>query len=183
MELVDQDVDVSGIMSETSRQRLYNQHVTEQLSNGVGTINANTLLYEMPGKLTIDAEAARKAALQAAVDKARPTLVQAAAFQRTKEPHKAAQYMNNLLACARVNENATTGLQWSNKSELLDLYGLFCCQHQDHEVRGEMARALSLTQDEQQSILDAVESGQFRGGVDAGVADDSRAKAADKSFF
>jgi hypothetical protein len=178
LEMADQDVDIASIIGENSRMQLYEQHVAEQLASGSGTVDAHTLIDTLPERLQIDASKAKRKAQELAKGKVRPTLTQAIAHYRKKEHGNAVKYLNNLLACVRVNEDAGKGLQWNSRKELVDVYGLFCSGQTDEQVRSEMATALGLSDEEQTQMLEAVASGAFES--DGAVAREEREP---ESFF
>ena len=178
LELVEQDIDITGIIGENSRMQLYEKHIAEQLSSGAGTVDAAELTATLPSQLQLDGAKAKRKAQDLAKGKVRPTLVQAMAYHRTKDHGNAVKYMNNLLACVRVNDGAAEGLKWDSRKELIDMYGLFCTGNVDEQVRGEMASALAITEEEQASMHEAVDSGVF----DLGGAQASSEREAE-SFF
>jgi hypothetical protein len=182
LELADQDVDVSSFVGEGMSMQLYEQHITEQLSNGVGAIDTERLLQGIPEQLQIDAKKARSRAEYLAKNKVRPTLVQALAYQRTKDNHAAVKYMRNLMACARVDAGAAKGVKWDSKKELLDLYGLFCSSSKDDSERGELGGVLRLSAEEQSDMRAAVDSGAYEEGG-GGMARAGGSGREPESFF
>jgi hypothetical protein len=179
LELVEQDADISAVLNASARMQLYQDHVSKQLGTGIGTVDVNRLLETLPAQLELDAKAAQKSATTLAKDKARPTLVQAFAAYRTKDNSLAVKYLNNLLACARVNPEAGSVVKWGSRKEIADVYGLFCAAQKDVGVRKEMGDLLQLDEEEQTDMQQAVDSGNF--GAAASVASNDSQKK--ESFF
>jgi hypothetical protein len=179
LELVDQDADVSAVLNPSARMQLYQDHVSKQLGTGIGTVDVERLLETLPAQLELDAKAAKKSATTLAKDKGRPTLVQAFAAYRTKDHSLAVKYLNNLLACARVNPEVAKAVKWGSRKEIADVYGLFCSAQEHADVRKEMGDLLQLDEEEQTGMQEAVDSGSF--GASASVASSDAHKR--ESFF
>ena len=165
LELVDQDADVASVLGHGARMKLYEDHVAKELSSGVGTIDAEALVGELPAKLQLDAKAAKEAAGKIAKDKARPTFVQSMAGYRTKDHTAAVKNLKNLLACARVRAPDEGVVKWDAKKEVGDMYGLFCTEVKDAAARTEMAELLRVGQEERTSLQEAADSGTFSAGA------------------
>ena len=178
LELADQDVDVTGVVGEGMRMQLFEQHVNQQLSSGTGNVDPEELMQRIPEKLQIDVEKAKKRVSSRAQDKMRPMLVQALAFQRTNDHSAAVKYMHNLVSCARLHSDASSSLKWDNKKELSDMYGLFCTSAQDAGERSELGSLFGLSEDEQQSLQKAADSGELATGKNMATQ-----KRENESFF
>lgn len=165
LELVDQDADVGSVLGHGARLKLYEEHIAKQLSAGVGTIDAEQLLTELPARLQLDSKAAKEAAQSIAKDKARPTFVQSMAGYRTKDHASAMKNLKNLLACARVRTPDEATVKWDAKKEVGDMYGLFCTEVKDAGAREEMAELLRVSAEERASLQEAADAGTFSAGA------------------
>jgi hypothetical protein len=180
LQLVEQDVDISSVVNESMRMNLYQQHVVDTLSSGVGTVDAAKLLFGLPSELKLNAKAAQTMAVSLAKRKARSTLVQAFAFYRTKDYQQVVKYLSNLMACARLSDTVATEVKWDSKQELLDVYSLFCTSSKDSEVRDEMGRVLGIETADQLAMQQAVDSGEFGSSAKASVGSGDKEP---ESFF
>jgi hypothetical protein len=182
LELKEQDIDVASILAENVRMQLYEHHVSDQLSGGLGALDRERLLEGLPSDLGLDVKKAAAKAAYTAKSKARSVMVQAFAYYRTRDYDAAVKYVNNLVACATLCDSELgKDVKWDAKEEVLDVFGLYCDRTPDAAARDRAAKVLRLAEDEAKSVVEAVDAGTY--GVGSGGPTSGGSKRETESIF
>eukprot|EP00878_Enallax_costatus_P008337 GHUV01008715.1.p1 GENE.GHUV01008715.1~~GHUV01008715.1.p1 ORF type:complete len:884 (+),score=360.27 GHUV01008715.1:261-2912(+) len=179
MKMHGEGVTVSKALEEPQRRMLLRKEIDKKLNDGKAEFDANFLLKELPSILAIDDRRVRMLLKELVGARKRMLLVQAVSQHRQRRPGDAATSMSNLISAYRAQpeehpEGGSVGVvQWGEREELKELYGIFCTKVTDQSKRDELAGLFGLTEEDKLDVITSTDK----------QADKAKQEQEEEAFF
>ncbi|KAF8060559.1 SULTR2 [Scenedesmus sp. PABB004] len=153
-------VSIPKMLEEPQRRMLLRKEIDRRLNDGKGEFDADLLLRELPAVLDIEDRRVRMLIKELVGARKRMLLVQAVSQHRQRRPGDAVTSLLNLVSAYRAApEESAPGagsvgvVQWGEREELKDLYGIFAAKVADAAKREELAGLFGLSPEDTADIL------------------------------
>ncbi|PNW77802.1 hypothetical protein CHLRE_10g452450v5 [Chlamydomonas reinhardtii] len=169
---------VDQLLEEVTRRNLFRKEVIKKVTDGSGETDVSYFKELLPAALQLPENKIRIIVKEEVSTRKRMLLVQAVSQFRQRRVNEAVVSLQNLLSCLALMPEDKP-MPWKERSELQEVFGLYCAKEESEAKRTALRHALGLTEAEASEIavtasLDEAAGGPKRSG---GLADD------DEDFF
>ncbi|KXZ55238.1 hypothetical protein GPECTOR_3g379 [Gonium pectorale] len=169
---------VESLLEEVTRRNLFRREILKKATDGSGEADAAYYLQTLPTALALPANKVRMIVKEEVSTRKRMLLVQAVSQFRQRRPNEAVTSLNNLLSCVTLMPEDAP-MSWKEKTELQEVYGLFCAKEESETKRAALRSVLGLSEEEAVEIAAtaSMDATTKKGGPSRADYDD------DESFF
>lgn len=113
------------------------------------------MLTALPALLVMPASKVKQIVKEEVGSRKRTLLVQAVSQYRQRRVHETVISLNNLISCVRLMPEEKA-MPWKERSELLDVFGVFCAKEESDAKRSLLQALLGLSSEDVASATSAV---------------------------
>jgi hypothetical protein len=149
LELSEQGNELHTFFAKETRTQMFRRDVEKAMSDGTGNLDIHKFEVIYPEALKLDTAAAREIIKVVALEKLRPTLVQAISFYRQKKISEALNAIHNLASQYRAFPQSVS---WEPKSEIEELYLLYFNESNSKKIKPEVTGVLGISLEDAEKL-------------------------------